>query len=123
MFPGIVHVLAVQARSRRALSAPAIDCAGRWLSIAASPLDGGEDGTVAVLVQPCTDDGPLEVILRTVSQRANAKSLRSPFVEGPAKEIAKRLYLSPLTVEDHLRSAYRKTGTSGRARLAELAYG
>ena len=34
------------------------------------------------------------------------------------REIARRLYLSPKTVEMHLRSAYRKLDLAGRAGLA-----
>jgi DNA-binding CsgD family transcriptional regulator len=39
--------------------------------------------------------------------------------EGATKrEIARRLYLSPKTVEMHLRSAYRKLDLAGREGLA-----
>jgi DNA-binding CsgD family transcriptional regulator/PAS domain-containing protein len=123
-FPGIVYVLATHARAGRSTSAPAIDRAGRWLSVASSPLEGREPGTVMVLVQSCADEGPLEVTLRAYGLSSREREVVTLAVRGrSAKQIAERLYLSPLTVEDHLRSAYRKTGTSGRAALAELAYG
>lgn len=36
------------------------------------------------------------------------------------EEIARALFLSPHTVQDHLRSIYAKTGTSGRRGLVSL---
>jgi DNA-binding CsgD family transcriptional regulator/PAS domain-containing protein len=123
-FPGIVHVLAVQARGGQAGSAPAIDRAGRWLAMAASPLDGGEKGMVVVVVQPAAEEGPLEIALRAHGVSAREREVVTLAIRGrSAREIAERLYLSTSTVEDHLKSVYRKTGTSGRAHLAQLAYG
>jgi DNA-binding CsgD family transcriptional regulator len=37
------------------------------------------------------------------------------------REIAQRLHLSPRTVQSHVRSAMRKTGTNGRVQLAVAA--
>jgi DNA-binding CsgD family transcriptional regulator len=88
---------------------------GRWLSLAACPLGGGR---VAVVLQPATTDQLLPALaawheltprqLDVVHLLLQARSI---------KQIARRLDLSPHTVEDHLKTLYRKTGTNSQQEL------
>ncbi|WP_414169990.1 LuxR C-terminal-related transcriptional regulator [Streptoverticillium reticulum] len=77
-----------------------------WIAVQAERLDGGGPGDVVISVLPATG---------AVLARA---------LEGlPGKQIARRLGLSPYTVDDHLRAVYRKTGVSGREELLAVLAG
>jgi len=45
----------------------------------------------------------------------------APLSGRTTREAAAKLYLSPKTIEYHLRSVYRKLGVASRAELAEIA--
>ena len=88
---------------------------GRWLSLAACPLGGGR---IAVVLQPATTDQllPAMAAWHEFTPR-QLDVLRLLLQAHPIKQIARRLGLSPYTVEDHLKILYRKTGTNSQQEL------
>jgi DNA-binding CsgD family transcriptional regulator len=88
---------------------------GRWLALAACPLGGGR---VAVVMQPATIDQLLPAIAAWHDFTARQQEVLHLLLQGHLiKQIARRLGLSPHTVEDHLKTLYRKTGVNSHQEL------
>jgi DNA-binding CsgD family transcriptional regulator len=123
--PGIVHVLATLARVRdpaQPASARAGDAQGRWLSLDATAMDHGPRSAVAVVVQPAPETGLLDRLLRAYGLSQREREVATLAVRGRSnKEIAHQLFLSPWTVQDHLKSIFEKTCVRSRGELSTLA--
>ena len=88
---------------------------GRWLSLASCPLGGGR---VAVVLQPATTDQLLPAIAAWYDLTPRQLDVLNLLLQGhPVKQIARRLGLSPHTIEDYLKALYRKTGTNSHQEL------
>jgi DNA-binding CsgD family transcriptional regulator len=88
---------------------------GRWLTMAACPLGGGR---VAVVLQPATPDQLLPAIAAWHDLTPRQVDVLHLLLLGyPIKQIARRLGLSPNTVDDYLKSLYRKTRTNNHQEL------
>jgi DNA-binding CsgD family transcriptional regulator len=88
---------------------------GRWLSLAACPLGGGR---VAVVLQPATTDQLLPAIAAWHGLTPRQLDVLHLLLQGHSvKQIARRLGLSPRTIEDYLKTLYRKTGTNSHQEL------
>jgi DNA-binding CsgD family transcriptional regulator len=89
---------------------------GVWLLIHASRLRGADETAVVIEPAKASEIAPLivdayELTPREVDvTRALARGLTTT-------EIARELYLSRYTVQDHLKSVYEKTGVSSRGEL------
>ncbi len=93
---------------------------GRWLVISGSRTPVGPVD-VTVVVQPA-DVSQVLPAFAAWSGLSRRESEVLVLVEAglAAKQIARRLGLSVLTVNDHLRATYRKTGVTGRDELLAL---
>ncbi len=91
---------------------------GNWLLLYGTPLAGGLDNRVAVIVQPAgpADIAPLVAQAYGLTERERDVT-RLCFRGLSTKEIAATLHISPYTVQDHLKSIFDKTGTRTRAEL------
>jgi len=114
-------VLAAAAAARAAGGAHAGQLArirtksGRWLSLAACSLGGSR---VAVVLQPATPDQLLPAIAAWHDLTPRQLDVLRLLLHGhPVKQIARRLGLSPHTIEDYLKALYRKTGTNSHQEL------
>jgi DNA-binding CsgD family transcriptional regulator len=94
--------------------------AGGWLAITAAPVESDDVGVVAVLRagDPATVAPAFAALCGFTS--AETRVLRELASGAAAKQIARRLRLSVLTVNDHLASMYRKAGVRGRNELTSL---
>jgi DNA-binding CsgD family transcriptional regulator len=96
---------------------------GRWLSLRALPLDGGSGArSVVVSIDPAppSDVGQLALAARGLTDREQ-DVVRLVLQGASTKAIASTLHLSPHTVQDHLKSIFRKLGvTSRRELIAQL---
>jgi DNA-binding CsgD family transcriptional regulator len=90
---------------------------GRWLRLEATSLRLGE-ADVVVMLQPATPEQLLSTFKASEGLTPRESQMFALLVEGlAAKQIARRLGISLLTVNEHVRSLYRKCGVTGRAEL------
>ena len=116
------YALRVAAAAARSAGGPRADRlarirtkSGRWLTLAACPLGGGR---VAVVLQPATTDQLLPAIAAWHDFTPRQHEVLHLLLQGHlVKQIARRLGLSPHTVEDHLKTLYRKTGVNSHQEL------
>ncbi|MFZ2530354.1 MAG: helix-turn-helix transcriptional regulator [Rhodococcus sp. (in: high G+C Gram-positive bacteria)] len=98
---------------------------GEWLVLRAGRLDGrGARGRVVVTVEPAQ---PAQIIaLVTELHRLTAREsevLGHVLACETRTEIGQRMFISPYTVQDHLKSIYAKIGVNSRQELvAHLFY-
>jgi DNA-binding CsgD family transcriptional regulator len=129
--PLAVATVAMQARVREQNDAdfPALPPArlkvrtssGQWLQ-----LDGAtyHDPTtrerhIAVIVQPASFGEVLSLVARRYDLTAREQTVVRLILQGLAtRHIAANMQISPLTVQDHLKAVFAKTGVSTRRELA-----
>lgn len=82
--------------------------------------DGGS-GSVTITFEPAPVGAlvPLAATAYHLTPRER-EVLALLLADRSREEIARALFLSPYTVQDHLKSIYAKTGTSGRRGLVSL---
>lgn len=89
-----------------------------WMALHAQPLIAKEAGQVAVTVQPASPAMLLPTICAWYGISPREQAVIEQALEGlSAKQIARRLGVSPYTVNDHFKSIYRKTGVGSREEL------
>ncbi|WP_225881880.1 helix-turn-helix transcriptional regulator [Streptomyces aureocirculatus] len=115
------------AYTARRTAAPALTRAPTshgWFSLRAQPLTGGTAGAVVVTLQPAPAADLLPALALWYGISAREQTVVEQAMRGEAvKQIARRLHLSPHTVNDHLKAIYRKTGVASREELiACLSY-
>ncbi|HKC20876.1 MAG TPA: helix-turn-helix transcriptional regulator [Gaiellaceae bacterium] len=121
VLPSVVYPTAVLARSRDSSEAAralvqAVD--GRWVTIEAAALEGEREGEVAVHLRSATPAETFELLCRVYALSAREREIVSLLVTGlDTRSIAKRLFISPHTVQDHLKSVFAKIGIHSRREL------
>lgn len=89
-----------------------------WFSLQAQLLDGAMAGDVVVTLQPATATELLPALAQWYGISARERTVIEEALQGQAaKQIARRLDLSPHTVNDHFKAVYRKTGVTSREEL------
>ncbi|MEV5976390.1 helix-turn-helix transcriptional regulator [Streptomyces sp. NPDC052114] len=105
----------------RRTAAPAITRAPTplgWFSLQAQPLDGARADDVVVTLQPAPAAELLPALAQWYGISRRERAVVEQALQGLAvKQIARRLDLSPHTVNDHFKAVYRKTGVTGREEL------
>lgn len=91
---------------------------GEWLVLYGTPLAGGGDGRVAVILQPAApgEVAPLIALAYGLTDR-EGQVVQLCMQGRSTREIASDLYMSPYTVQDHLKSVFDKTGVRSRNEL------
>ena len=89
---------------------------GQWVTLHAPPgLDGGD---AVVIVEPASPAEVAEVLTRAHGLTAREREVALGVARGESTAaLAARLVVSPHTVRDHLKAAFRKTGTTSRTEL------
>lgn len=94
-----------------------IPTCGGWVAVHAQPL-GGPHGEIALTLQSAPASQLLPALFVWYGFTPRERTIVESLLGGLAtKRIARLLGMSPHTVTGHLRSVYRKTGTSGREEL------
>ena len=94
---------------------------GSWVLVRAGLVPDAGSGSVAITFEPARVSAlaPLVATAYHLTPREQ-EVLGHLLAEKTREEIARALFVSPYTVQDHLRSIYAKTGTSGRRGLVSL---
>ncbi|TYK46707.1 helix-turn-helix transcriptional regulator [Actinomadura decatromicini] len=87
-----------------------------WIVLHAQPLIGGTE--VAVTIQPAVGTDLLPAMAFWHGLTPKERAVVEQVLDGlAAKQIARRLEMSPHTLNDHFKSIYRKLGVSAREEL------
>ena len=90
---------------------------GRWAVIEAARLDGAAGG-ITVTVRAAGIDDVLDLVCRAHGLSRRERELVALVIEGlDTRELAERLFISPHTVQDHLKSVFAKVGVRSRREL------
>lgn len=95
---------------------------GFWVTLRASRVSPGD--TIAVTIEPTAADDRLDVFARATGLSDRERELLRHLARGAdTRETAAHMFVSPLTVQDHLKSIFAKTGTRNRRMLLSHALG
>ncbi len=92
---------------------------GRWVLVRGSALGhGGSAPRIAVTLEPARAPELAEVIVDAFGLTARERRVTELVAQGlPNVAIAGQLFLSPYTVQDHLKAIFEKLGVSSRGQL------
>ncbi|WP_242902796.1 helix-turn-helix domain-containing protein [Actinomadura terrae] len=93
---------------------------GRWLVCHASALTGadGRPGPVALVIEPAAASDLVVIVAEAYELTPRELEITGQVARGLSTgEIAERLFISPHTVRDHLKTVFEKTGVSSRGEL------
>jgi DNA-binding CsgD family transcriptional regulator len=124
--PLVVHTVADRARSIAAghlngdssASARVRTLTGRWLLVRGSVLSEGGEPRTAVMLEAARAPELAPLIADTYGLTPRERAVTQLVAQGfPTSEIADRLYLSPYTVQDHLKAIFEKVGVGTRGEV------
>ena len=123
--PEAIHLVAARARahtagrSNEAARSVVPARAGTWLSCQGAALD--DAGSVAITLHPAQVGDIAPMVLAACGLTARECDIATAALRAePTEAIARRLCLSPWTVQDHLKSVFGKTGVRSRTGLRLL---
>ena len=94
------------------------DAYGQWAVLEASPLIGGDEDQVAVTIEPARADHLMSLLMTAYGLTAREREICSEVIAGySTADIGGRLFISSNTVQDHLKSIFRKVGVRSRGEL------
>jgi DNA-binding NarL/FixJ family response regulator len=121
MLPSAIYPAAVRARSATtAAGAHAVvqTVDRRWVMIEAAQLEGDDDEKVAVTLRAATATEIFGRLCRAYALSERERQVVAGVVAGlDTRAITERLFISRYTVQDHLKSIFRKTGVNSRREL------
>jgi DNA-binding CsgD family transcriptional regulator len=120
--PPVVLVVAAAALEGRANAEPVRThvrtSAGRWLALDAAPLLGGAAGQVSVVIAPAQPAETAAFVLRAYGLSTRESEVARLVLLGRSTpEVGAALFVSPNTVQDHLKSIFDKVGVRSRKEL------
>lgn len=94
---------------------------GAWVTVRAARLGPGE---IAVSMEPITAAERADLVARSFGLSPRERTVLAQLCAGASTSaIAVSLHLSPLTVQDHVKSIFERTGTRSRGELVALVVG
>jgi DNA-binding CsgD family transcriptional regulator len=121
MLPAVLYPVAALARSNGALrGAHALERAidGRWVKIEAALLEGYDAGRIAVALRGAAPAETFDMLSRAYALTRRERELVAALVAGlDTRAVTERLFISRHTVQDHLKSVFRKVGVRSRREL------
>ncbi|MFD9881024.1 LuxR C-terminal-related transcriptional regulator [Streptomyces alboflavus] len=96
---------------------------GGWVELHASPVSGGGPGRIAVILQSATTPSVTSLLSAAYGLSPRERELIGLLLQGCGTgEIATRLFISPHTVQGHLKSIFAKTGVRSRRELVTRVF-
>lgn len=127
--PVAVLALAAATRSRsgvrRHTDAEGLTLPSRngWVTLHASLPDGTRSDRVAIIVERARSERVAAVRLLAYGLTAREREIAALLVAGMStRDIVARLFISPHTVQDHLKSIFEKTDTRTRRELVARVF-
>jgi DNA-binding CsgD family transcriptional regulator len=121
MLPSVVYPAAALARTARsAADAHALlrGIDGRWVMIEAAALKGHREGEIAVTLRAATASETSDLLCRAYALSQRERDVVGAVTAGlDTRAVAKRLFISAYTVQDHLKSVFEKIGVHSRREL------
>jgi DNA-binding CsgD family transcriptional regulator len=100
---------------------------GRWMTLRAARMDtaqAAEGRDVAVSIEPATASDRVSVFARPAGLSPRETELLHHLVAGAdTRDIARQMFVSEHTVQDHLKSIFAKTAARNRRTLLARALG
>jgi DNA-binding CsgD family transcriptional regulator len=91
---------------------------GQWVVLHASAASGGDPGRVAVVLQGPTPSSIAPLIAAAYGLTRRERELTELVLQGQSTgDIARRLFISAHTVQEHLKSIFTKAGVHSRREL------
>jgi DNA-binding CsgD family transcriptional regulator len=116
--PFVVHAISARvAGTGEPSSARVLGASGEWIEVLGSPSEG-PDRRVVIVLQAATAPSLIPLICAAHGLTPRERELADLVYQGcPTKDIAARLFISPHTVQQHLKSIFAKTGVRSRREL------
>ncbi len=98
--------------------------AGRWAVLHAARLSGrGADGATAVIVEQASPTEVAPLVLQAYELTERETRVAQLVLQGlSTNEIVAELCISALTVQDHLKAVFEKTGVNNRRSLVAQVF-
>ena len=91
---------------------------GHWVMIDAAPLQGSDDGRVAVTFRSATARETLALLCRVYALTRRERQVAALLLAGlDTRGVAERLFISRYTVQDHLKAVFAKAEVHSRREL------
>jgi DNA-binding CsgD family transcriptional regulator len=118
MLPAMVYPIATIARSGNGSCALERTVDGRWVMIEAARLQGASDGAIAVTFRDATTGEAFDRLSRIYGFTRREREVVAALLAGlDTRAMTTRLYISPHTVQDHLKSVFEKARVHSRREL------
>ncbi len=96
---------------------------GRWISLQASWVSGGDRSAIAVIIQEATPEELAPIVMSAYGLTEQERALSGLVFQGRSThEISQRLHIAEHTVQDHLKSIFDKTGVRSRRELVATVF-
>lgn len=91
---------------------------GTWAVLDGGSLEGDAGGRVAITIRAATADEVLDIMCHASNLTPRESELVRLLVAGlNTQQLAKRLFITPYTVKDHLKGVFEKVGVQSRGEL------